>query len=62
MEKIVGMDLQGIKAMLGIPGTAGAAPVQNIGAYGQEIADTLVSLEAFDSKEGKVVNRSGSGM
>ena len=54
VEKIVGMDLQGVEAMSGIPGTAGAAPVQNIGAYGQEIADTLVSLEAFDSKEGKV--------
>ena len=40
VEKIVGMDLQGVEAMSGIPGTAGAAPVQNIGAYGQEIADT----------------------
>ena len=33
-----------------IPGTAGATPVQNVGAYGQEIADTLVSLEAYDSQ------------
>lgn len=42
--------LSGIEAMSAIPGTAGAAPVQNVGAYGQEIADTLVSLEAYDTE------------
>lgn len=41
--------LTGIEALSKIPGLAGAAPVQNIGAYGQEIADTLVSIEVFDS-------------
>lgn len=41
--------LTGIEALSKIPGLAGAAPVQNIGAYGQEIADTLVEIEAFDS-------------
>lgn len=40
--------LSGIESMSGIPGTVGAAPVQNIGAYGQELADTLVTLEAYD--------------
>ena len=40
--------LSGIEAMSAIPGTTGAAPVQNVGAYGQEIADTLVSLVAYD--------------
>ena len=50
VEKAVQMNLSGIEAMSAIPGTAGAAPVQNTGAYGQEIADTLVSLEAYDSQ------------
>ena len=42
-------NLTGIEAMSKIPGLAGAAPVQNIGAYGQDISDTLVSIEAYDS-------------
>lgn len=40
----------GIEFLSRIPGTAGAAPVQNIGAYGAEIAQTLVSVGVFDSK------------
>ncbi|MBO7718250.1 UDP-N-acetylmuramate dehydrogenase [Candidatus Saccharibacteria bacterium] len=41
--------LTGIEALSKIPGLAGAAPVQNIGAYGQEIADTLTEIEVYDS-------------
>ena len=41
--------LTGIEAMAKIPGTAGAAPVQNIGAYGQEVAQVLESVEAYDT-------------
>ena len=48
VKKTVDMQLSGVETMSGIPGTAGATPVQNVGAYGQEIADTLVSLEAYD--------------
>jgi len=55
VEKSIGLGLQGIETMSGIPGTAGAAPVQNVGAYGQEIADTLISLEAYDSKTDTIV-------
>jgi len=51
VKRAVDMRLSGIEAMSGIPGTAGASPVQNVGAYGQEIADTLQSLVAYDSQE-----------
>lgn len=50
--------LSGIEAMSRIPGTVGAAPVQNIGAYGQELADTLVSLEAYDIDNNRFVTLS----
>ena len=50
VKRTVDMGLSGIENMSYIPGTAGAAPVQNVGAYGQEIADTLQSLEAYDSR------------
>lgn len=45
----------GIEAMSGIPGTVGAAPVQNIGAYGQEIQETLVEVELIDEGADEVV-------
>lgn len=43
----------GIEAMAAIPGTLGAAPVQNIGAYGQEIAEAIENVEVYDAKEKK---------
>ena len=42
--------LTGIEALSKIPGLAGAAPVQNIGAYGQDISDTFVSARVYDTK------------
>ena len=55
--------LTGIEALSKIPGLAGAAPVQNIGAYGQELADTFVSAEVYDTKtnEFKTLNKSDFG-
>lgn len=55
VKRTVDMRLSGIEAMSAIPGTVGAAPVQNIGAYGQEISETLVSLEAYDSENRTMV-------
>lgn len=40
----------GIEAMSAIPGTVGAAPVQNIGAYGQDLSQTIEYIEAYDTK------------
>ncbi len=48
--------LTGIEALSLIPGSAGATPVQNVGAYGQEIAQTLLSVEAYDTTTGRLVN------
>lgn len=48
VERSVADGLSGIEALSLVPGTAGATPIQNVGAYGQEIADTLVSIEAYD--------------
>ncbi|WP_449281169.1 UDP-N-acetylmuramate dehydrogenase [Leucobacter sp.] len=44
----------GIEALSGIPGLAGAAPVQNIGAYGQELSDVLHSIEFLERESGEV--------
>lgn len=47
--------LSGIECLSGIPGLVGATPIQNVGAYGQEVSDTLLSLRAYDRREQKVV-------
>lgn len=50
----------GVEAMSAIPGTVGAAPVQNVGAYGQEVKDVLTNVEAFDTRTNEIVNFSNS--
>jgi UDP-N-acetylmuramate dehydrogenase len=44
----VSQNCAGIECLSGIPGSVGATPVQNVGAYGQEVADTIESVRAFD--------------
>lgn len=46
-------NLWGIENLVLIPGTVGASPVQNIGAYGQEAADTIVSVSGVDTETGR---------
>jgi len=41
----------GVEALSGIPGSVGATPVQNVGAYGQEVADTIASVRCWDRVE-----------
>ena len=60
VARAVEMGLTGIEALSLIPGTAGATPVQNVGAYGQEIADTLTAVEAYDTVEKKFVTLRGA--
>lgn len=47
--------LQGVECLAGIPGTVGAAPVQNIGAYGQEVSETIAEVRAIEVDTGKCV-------
>jgi len=47
-------NLAGIEAMSGIPGSVGAAPVQNIGAYGQELSDVFLRCEFLDYETGEL--------
>ena len=54
VEFAVSNGLSGIEALSGIPGSSGASPIQNIGAYGQEIGDTLVSVQFLDYLTGQV--------
>jgi UDP-N-acetylmuramate dehydrogenase len=51
----VAAGLAGIEGMSGIPGTCGAAPVQNIGAYGQELSDVFLKAEFLDYESGELV-------
>ncbi|MCL2173981.1 UDP-N-acetylmuramate dehydrogenase [Candidatus Saccharibacteria bacterium] len=55
VERLVDAGLSGVEAMSAIPGYAGSTPIQNVGAYGQEIADTLVELEAYDTDSDEFV-------
>lgn len=55
VERSVALGLTGIEALSLIPGTAGATPVQNVGAYGQDMSHVFLSAEAYDVQTGKFV-------
>ncbi|HVF31264.1 MAG TPA: UDP-N-acetylmuramate dehydrogenase [Pyrinomonadaceae bacterium] len=50
----VEQDLAGVECLSGIPGLAGGTPVQNVGAYGQEVSETIVSVRCFDRARGTI--------
>ncbi len=52
----VAAGLAGVECLSGIPGTVGGTPVQNVGAYGQEVSQTIVTVRAFDRKTGQFVD------
>ena len=54
VAQAVDSDWVGLEALSGIPGTVGAAPLQNIGAYGQEVAGAVASVRVWDRSRGEV--------
>jgi len=50
----VDSDWAGIECLSGIPGSAGATPIQNVGAYGQEVSETIIRVEVLDRASGRV--------
>lgn len=56
VEKTVERGLYGLENLSAIPGTVGAAPVQNIGAYGSEVSQTIVKVRAFDRQKMEFVD------
>lgn len=53
---VVGRGLGGVECLSGIPGFVGATPIQNVGAYGQEVAETIVRVEAVDRRTAEVLS------
>jgi len=54
VSRAVSRDCAGVECLSGIPGTVGGTPVQNVGAYGQEVAETIESVCVLDLKDGEV--------
>src|SRR5205823_3022895 len=48
-------DLAGVECLSGIPGFIGGTPVQNVGAYGQEVSETITSVRCFDRSTKEMV-------
>ncbi|MTE20511.1 UDP-N-acetylmuramate dehydrogenase [Streptomyces sp. TRM43335] len=55
VARAVEAGLAGIECMAGIPGSAGATPIQNVGAYGQEVSATITEVVAYDRRGGGIV-------
>ncbi|QES07780.1 UDP-N-acetylmuramate dehydrogenase [Streptomyces venezuelae] len=55
VARTVEAGLAGIECLAGIPGSAGATPIQNVGAYGQDVSATVTEVVAYDRRSGETV-------
>ena len=55
VDLCVTRDWQGVECLAGIPGTVGASPIQNVGAYGQEVSQVIARVRCLETSTGKVV-------
>src|SRR5262245_56645204 len=53
VRQCVERDLAGLECLSGIPGSVGGTPVQNVGAYGQEVSETIISVRVYDRLAGQ---------
>ena len=54
VARAVARDCAGVECLSGIPGTVGGTPIQNVGAYGQEVSETITAVQALDLQDGQV--------
>ena len=54
VARAVARDCAGIECLSGIPGSVGGTPVQNVGAYGQEVSETIAGVQALDLRDGQL--------
>lgn len=59
VEHCVSRNLAGVECLSGIPGLVGATPIQNVGAYGQDVSETIVAVEVLDRRDQSVRTLSG---
>ena len=55
VARTVAEGLAGLECLSGIPGLAGATPIQNVGAYGQEVSQTITRVRVYDRKTGEIL-------
>ncbi len=60
VDHCVSGDLAGVECLSGIPGLVGGTPVQNVGAYGQDVSESIVSVRCFDRREKELVELSNA--
>jgi len=51
IERCIDEELSGVEALSGIPGSVGATPIQNVGAYGQEVSEVITAVEVIDRND-----------